>query len=266
MILYVRRKGMSTEVLKEILAFIDEHIYEKISLLELAEMAGYSPFYFSKLFSEIMGIPITGYIRIRKLQYALGSLLEGRKVLDVSLMYAFDSHEGFTRSFTQLFGSTPSKVKKYLTSYKVPGYCVPNIEGRRMHMRIDKESLMDNMHQIVYEVLKTSFEEADAGFCTAINIALYEDGRVKITDNGRGIPLSQNEKTNQQVLDKILSGHPISSIEYAQMGDFNQGGMQVINSLCENLRINVYSKDEKDDLSEDEKKAFKAVIKFLKEE
>ena len=231
---------MSREVLKEILAYIDEHIYEKISLLELAEMAGYSPFYFSKLFSEIMGMPITGYIRIRKLQYALGSLLEGRKVLDVSLMYAFDSHEGFTRSFTQLFGSTPSKVKKYLTSYKVPEYCVPNIEGRRMRMRTDKENLMDNMHQIVYEVLKTSLEEADAGFCTEINITLYEDGRVKITDNGRGIPLSQNVKTNQQVLDKILSGHPISSIEYAQMGDFAQGDMQVINSLCEDLRINVY--------------------------
>lgn len=232
---------MSTEVLKEILAYIDEHIYEKISLLEMAEMAGYSPFYFSKLFSEIMGIPITGYIRIRKLQYALGSLLEGRKVLDVSLMYAFDSHEGFTRSFTQLFGSTPSKVKKYLTSYMVPEYCVPNIEGRRMRMGADKENLIDNMHQIVYEVLKTSFEEADAGgFCTEINITLYEDGRIKITDNGRGIPLSQNEKTNQQVLDKILSGHPISSIEYAQMGDFAQGGMRVINSLCENLRINVY--------------------------
>ena len=147
-----------------------------------------------------MGMPITGYIRIRKLQYALGSLLEGRKVLDVSLMYAFDSHEGFTRSFTQLFGSTPSKVKKYLTSYKVPEYCVPNIEGRRMRMGADKESLIDNMHQIVYEVLKTSLEEADAGFCTEINITLYEDGRVKITDNGRGIPLSQNEKTNHAAI------------------------------------------------------------------
>lgn len=53
MILYVRRKGMSTEILKEILAYIDEHIYEKISLLEMAEMAGYSPFYFSKLFQKL---------------------------------------------------------------------------------------------------------------------------------------------------------------------------------------------------------------------
>lgn len=50
-------------------------------------------------------------------------------------------------------------------------------------MGADKESLIDNMHQIVYEVLKTSLEEADAGFCTEINITLYEDGRVKITDN-----------------------------------------------------------------------------------
>lgn len=66
---------MNTEVMKEILAYIDSHIYEKISLVKLAEIAGYSPFYFSKLFSEIMGMPITGYIRIRKLQYALGSLL-----------------------------------------------------------------------------------------------------------------------------------------------------------------------------------------------
>lgn len=156
-------------------------------------------------------------------------------------MYAFDSHEGFTRSFTQLFGSTPSKVKKYLTSYEAPEYCVPNvIEGRRMQMKADQENLIDNMHQIVYEILRTSIEEVDAGFCTKISITLYEDGRAKITDNGRGIPLSQNVKTNHEVLDKILSGHPISSIEYAQMGDFTQCGMQVINSLCENLQINVY--------------------------
>lgn len=111
---------MNTETLSVILAYIDTHIHNKISLLELAGIAGYSPFYFSKLFSEAMGMPVTGYIRIRKLQYALASLLEGRKVLDVSLMYAFESHEGFTRSFTQMFGTTPSKAKKYLLAYQVP--------------------------------------------------------------------------------------------------------------------------------------------------
>ena len=61
---------MEKDCLKEILAYIDDHIREKITLGELARLAGYSPFYFSRLFSESMGMPVTGYIRIRKLQYA----------------------------------------------------------------------------------------------------------------------------------------------------------------------------------------------------
>ncbi len=231
---------MNTELLRSIIMYIDEHIQEKISLAELAKMAGYSPFYFSKLFAEAMGMPVTGYIRIRKLQYALCSLLEGKKVLDVSLMYSFDSHEGFTRSFTQLFGSTPSTAKKYLVSYSVPEWNVPDIEKRRMSMELDRNTLHENMHQIVFEVLRTSLEEADAGYCTEIGITLLPDGRIKISDNGRGIPLSKDTHLSKMVLDKILAGHPISGAEYAEMGDFSQCGMQAVNSLCESLQINVY--------------------------
>ena len=102
-----------------VLNYVDSHIHEKISLCDLAEIAGYSPFYFSRLFAEAMGMPVTGYIRIRKLQHAIVSLLEGKKVLEVALLYAFDSHEGFTRSFTQLFGSTPSMLRKSLNTYKM---------------------------------------------------------------------------------------------------------------------------------------------------
>ena len=231
---------MNTEILKKILLYIDEHIYEKISLLELAGVAGYSPFYFSKLFAETMGMPITGYIRIRKLQYALCSLLEGKKVLEVSAMYAFDSHEGFTRSFTRLFGSTPSTVRKYLASYSVPEWIVPDTESRRMSMGLDRNTLFDNMHQIVFEVLRTSLEEVEAGYCTKINITLFQDGRIKIADNGRGIPLSKDPHMNKAVLDKILAGHPISNLEYAGIGDFSQCSLQTVNSLCESLQVNVY--------------------------
>lgn len=231
---------MNAELLKRIFLYIDEHIQEKISLVELAGMAGYSPFYFSKLFTETMGMPITGYIRIRKLQYALCSLLEGRRVLDVSVMYAFDSHEGFTRSFTQLFGSTPSTARKYLISYSVPEWIVPDIEKGRVFMKLDGNRLHENMHQIVFEVLRASLEEVDAGYCTEISIIMLQDGRIKIADNGRGIPLSKDTHMSKAVLDKILAGYPISNAEYAEMGDFSQCSMQIINSLCESLQINVY--------------------------
>lgn len=231
---------MNTEILRKVLSYVDEHICEKISLLELAEVAGYSPFYFSKLFAETMGMPITGYIRIRKLQYALGSLLEGKKVLDVSLMYAFDSHEGFTRSFTQVYGTTPSKVRKFLVSYSVPEWKVPKEERGKIPMELDRTTLFDNMHQLVFEVLRTSLEEVDAGYCTEINIVLLQDGSIKISDNGRGIPLSKDAHVNRTVLDKILAGHPISNLEYAALGDFSQCGLQAVNSLCERLQVNVY--------------------------
>lgn len=231
---------MDTEILKKILAYVEEHIYEKISLLELAQLAGYSPFYFSKLFAEAMGMPITGYIRIRKLQYALCSLLAGEKVLDVSLKYAFDSHEGFTRSFTQLFGTSPGKARKYLASYRVPEWSVPKEERGKVFMKLEQEVLFENMHQIVFEVLRASLEEAEAGYCTEINITLLKGGSIKISDNGRGIPLSQDTHAGQAVLDKILAGHPISNMEYATMGDFAHCGLQVVNSLCESLQVNVY--------------------------
>jgi len=72
---------MNGDILEKVLAYIDAHIYEKINLSDLSEIAAYSPFYFSKLFSEAMGMPVTGYIRIRKLQHALVSLLEGLNIV-----------------------------------------------------------------------------------------------------------------------------------------------------------------------------------------
>ena len=227
---------MNSEMLEKVFAYIDAHIYEKINLCVLAELVGYSPFYFSKLFSDTMGMPVTGYIRIRKLQYAIVSLLEGRKVLDVALLYAFDSHEGFTRAFTQLFGSTPSTVKKHLTSYVVPAYAVPNIINRRFDMEV-MSTLQHNMHQVVFEFLEQSLEEAKAGFCTYIDITLLPENWIKIIDNGRGLPLSKDIHASKAVLDKILAGSPITNAEYSQMGDLLQAGLQTANSLCETLQI-----------------------------
>ena len=225
----------------QILSYIDSHIHEKIMLGDLAKLAGYSPFYFSRLFSEAMGMPVTGYIRIRKLQYAMASLLEGKKVLEVSLMYTFESHEGFTRAFTQLFGSTPSTVRKYMTSYHVPKYVVPATNFRREEMeKMNTNTLQNNLHQLVYEVLTESIKEAEKGHCTEIKIIISDNGTIKISDNGRGIPLTRNKHTDQLILDKILAGQPISNAEYSQMGDFAGSGMQTVNSLCENLHICVY--------------------------
>jgi AraC-like DNA-binding protein len=231
---------MNNDTLEKVLAYVDAHIQQRINLCDLSKIAGYSPFYFSRLFSEAIGMPVTGYIRIRKLQHAVVSLLEGHKVLDVALLYSFDSHEGFTRSFTQLFGSTPSTVRKFLTSYSVPAYVAPTISNRRIDMETTNTmDLQHNMHQLVFEVLENSLDEARAGYCTKIEVALLSGNKVKIVDNGRGLPLSKDLYASKTVLDKILTGSPITNAEYSQMGDLVQAGMQTVNSLCDTLQITV---------------------------
>lgn len=233
---------MDKDCLREILAYVDAHIREKITLPDLARLAGYSPFYFSRLFSERMGMPVTGYIRIRKLQYAASSLMEGKKVLEVSLLYAFDSQEGFSRAFKALFGSTPGTVKRHMTSYHVPPYPLPDDHPTRRNLMEKQtcQSLQENLQQLVYEALSESLAEAREGHCTEISLCVLKDGSLEITDNGRGIPLSGNSEADRAVLDKILSGRPISNLEYSQMGDFSRIGMQTVNSLCERLSLCVW--------------------------
>ena len=65
------------------------------------------------------------------------------------------------------------------------------------------------------------------------------DGKLKISDNGRGLPLSKDSHASKTVLEKILVGSPITNAEYSQMGDLMQAGLQTVNSLCEILQITV---------------------------
>ncbi len=223
----------------EVLEYVENHITEKISLKELADLAGYSPYYFSKLFSDIYGIPVTGYIRIRKLQYSVQSLLDGMKVIDVALLYSFESHEGFTRSFAKLFGSSPSIVKRHLKEYKLPNV-LDCVSAKRAVKEDDGMNLCDEMHQLVFEVLKNSMEEAKEGHCSKIEINILPNNVVRIFDDGRGIPLEVKGVICEEVLSNILAGAPITKLEYSKMGDLPLDSLKVVNSLCENLTIKVY--------------------------
>ncbi len=87
--------------------YIDQHITEKISVEKLRRIAGYSPYYFSRMFRERIGISAISYLTWRKLQYALYDLSQGEKVIDVAMKYGFEKHGGFTKAFVRWFGFPP---------------------------------------------------------------------------------------------------------------------------------------------------------------
>jgi len=95
-------------------AYIEQHIGEPITLLQLARCAGYSPFHAARLFKEEVGKTPFAYIRsLRMTKAALTLRDQNPKVLDVALDFVFDSHEGFTRAFSKAFGITPHKYKQH---------------------------------------------------------------------------------------------------------------------------------------------------------
>lgn len=81
--------------------YIETNLHRKITLKELANVAGYSPWHAARLFKEVTGKPPFDYIRaLRLTQAALLLRDEEVKIIDVAMDFVFDSHEGFTRAFS----------------------------------------------------------------------------------------------------------------------------------------------------------------------
>ena len=104
---------MNTEILKKIFLYIDEHIYEKISLLELAEVAGYSPFYFSKLFKRLTSMTFSEYRTLIRVQKVIKALNEDKEsnLTAVALACGFNSTSAFYRAFHRVYKIPPGQYK-----------------------------------------------------------------------------------------------------------------------------------------------------------
>ena len=99
------------DLLQQVIDYIVEHIKEDISTDELASLAGYSSYHFSRIFHQVTGYTLMDYVLKRKLQFALYELLEGKKIIQIALEYGFETHAGFTKAFKKCFGSPPSLYK-----------------------------------------------------------------------------------------------------------------------------------------------------------
>lgn len=96
------------KLIQETLDFIDENIFEDITVEELADQAGFSTYHYYRVFTSLVGMPVMEYITRRKLQFALYDLRNGKKVLETALTYGYETHAGFTKAFKKSFGYPPS--------------------------------------------------------------------------------------------------------------------------------------------------------------
>ena len=61
------------------------------------------------------------------------------------------------------------------------------------------------LHHLVYEIVDNSIDEALAGFCTHIEVSIEEGDIIRVSDNGRGIPVDTQEQTGKSALEVVFT-------------------------------------------------------------
>mgnify|MGYP000581670276 FL=1 len=95
----------------EALEMLEKSLTAEISLDDIARTACCTTFHFQRMFSYLADMPLSEYIRRRKMTKAAFDLQRGAKVIDVALKYGYRSPTAFTRAFQSIHGITPSQAK-----------------------------------------------------------------------------------------------------------------------------------------------------------
>ncbi|MAH79671.1 MAG: DNA topoisomerase IV subunit B [Gammaproteobacteria bacterium] len=98
-------------------------------------------------------------------------------------------------------------------------------------------------NHLIQEVLDNSVDEAIAGHCSNIKIKIQKDGFIKISDDGRGMPVDihpEHKLTGVElILCKLHAGAKFSGEEYNFSGGLHGVGVSVVNALSESLQVNI---------------------------
>ena len=103
----------SLENMNQALAYIEDTLAGEIDMRRVERLALCSEYHFRRMFSFLAGIPLSEYIRRRRLTLAAADLLHSdARVIDLAVKYGYGSADAFTRAFAALHGLTPSEARQ----------------------------------------------------------------------------------------------------------------------------------------------------------
>lgn len=207
------------ERLNSAVNYIEENIRETIDLEEVSKIACCSTYHFQRMFAYLADIPLSEYIRRRRMSLAAVDLQSGNeKVIDISLKYGYDSPTAFNRAFKSVHGIAPSQAKEEGTILKAfpPISFKITIRGdSELNYRIEKKESFRIIG--VSEPLETEIEKNFEIVPKMWSTAAMNGTLLKLASMMDGRPVgmlgvsSCNESDNWRYYIAVASSQPIEN-------------------------------------------------------
>ncbi|WP_166827274.1 AraC family transcriptional regulator [Brevibacterium limosum] len=109
---------------------------ESVEVGALAARLGTTEYHLRRMFSSLAGIPLSEYVRRRRMTVAAGDVIDGEDLLSVAVRYGYGSTEAFTRAFRSVHGTAPSEARRN-------GGPLRSQQSLRFRLTIEGSSTMD---------------------------------------------------------------------------------------------------------------------------
>ena len=160
----------------------------------------------------------------------------------------FDRIKGSKRSKLLLFNFMPAKKEKDKSGHHYSAEDITVLEGlepvrKRPGMYIGTTG-PDGLHHLIWEIFDNSRDEAMGSFANRIEVALLPQNRIRVADNGRGIPVDIHKKTKVSALETIMTtlhaGGKFGGEGYKVSGGLHGVGASVVNALSVYMKVEVH--------------------------
>lgn len=141
------------EALLNSIRYIEKNSHLLITTEDIAKNAGYSLFYFSRIFKKQMGLTVMEYVKERRLIKASEEIACGKKIIDVALKCGYQSHSGFTKAFKNKFGFSPLLLRAFQLQMNFKD------EHSNMDHVFMKSTTVHTKKEALYQKLLTQLQE-----------------------------------------------------------------------------------------------------------
>ncbi|MCC0634578.1 MULTISPECIES: AraC family transcriptional regulator [unclassified Clostridioides] len=153
------------ERLNKAINYIEENITKEIEYEQLAKIACCSTYHFQRMFAYMADVPLSEYIRRRRMSLAAVELQnDNKKIIDIALKYGYSSPTAFNRAFKSIHGIAPSIIKKEetinLKAFPPISFKITIKGAEEMNYRIEKKEAFRivGVSQRLHTELEKNFE------------------------------------------------------------------------------------------------------------